>query len=502
MKRTSLLIIYLLLPATTWATAQEAAPQPTATVAAEAQAAATPQHPDSCDNAELEASLADLKTAAKTGDLEVIGRIYSQYAAGGYAPQAEAWMQHWLQAAEAQTATGNTQMMRALGNLYLKGDIYLQPNPQKGVTWLSRATEAGDAQAAFTLGTHFKQTSPNESKRFYQEAYRLFSAQAAATPDTAEPTAAQKEALHMLGEMELAGIGTEQNTQAAIAHLQRANTPQAATTLYTIYAKGIGTDQNIAQALTYARQIADTAADRSQLQHAHKHAGQMAWLLADYYLNGKEGIAPDTAAGNKYLDIADSLNIVEAIYYKALRYKQEGKDKEAYHLFFRAGSMGHPDARIQAAIMKMYGADEVEQDEAMAVAILTEMANRYTQGQSPYVGRAPYELALYYDRKGETELAEDWYRIASDRNVVEAMAQRGLSHINPFAAADWSPTLMYKWWKIGSDHGDATCTRYLNLFLWVGIPAVLLIVFGLPILTVHLLNKRAQRREQEQAEQE
>lgn len=499
MKRTSLLIFPFL--AATWATAQEALPQPDTTVAAEQQAAPL-NLPDSCDNAELEASLADLKTAAKTGDLEAIGSIYSQYAAGGYAPQAEAWMQHWLQAAEAQTSTGNTHMMRALGNLYLKGDIYLQPNPQKGVTWLSRAAEAGDAHAAFALGTHFKQSSPNESKRFYQEAYRLFSEQAAITPDTTEQTATQKEALHMLGEMELAGIGTKQNTQAAITHLQAAGTPQAATTLYTIYAKGIGTDKNIAQALTYARQIADTAADHTKLHLAHKHAGQMAWLLADYYLNGKEGIPQDTVLGNQYLDIAHSLNIIEAIYYKALRFKQEGNDKAAYRLFFHAGSNGHPDARIQAAIMKMYGADGVEQDEPMAVAILTEMANRYTQGQSPYVGRAPYELALYYDRKGETELAEDWYRTASDRNVVEAMARRGLSHINPFATADWSPTLMYKWWKIGSDHGDATCTRYLNLFLWVGIPLVLLIVFGLPILTVHILNKRAQRREQEQAEQE
>ena len=497
MKRTCILFSILAATATS---AQEPQTPPPAPLAAEQQPAAT--LPPPCDDTQLEATLADIKKAAETGDLEAIGQIYAQYAAAGHAPQAEAWMQRWLQAAEAQATNGNPQMMHNLGKLYLKGDIYLQPNPQKGVTWLSRAAEAGYADAAFALGTHFKQTSPNESKHFYQEAYRLFSEQAAATPNTPEQNKAQKNALRLLGEMELVGLGTAQNTQAAIAHLQQADTPEAHTTLFSIYAKGIGTDKNLPQALAYARKIADTAADRTKLQHAYKHAGQMAWLLADYYLNGKEGIPQDTATGNKYLDIADSLNIIEAIYYKALRHQKEGNAKEAYRQFYRAGTMGHPDARIQAAIMKMYGADGVEQDEAKAAAILTEMANRFTQGQSPYVGRAPYELALYYERKGEPELAEDWYRIASDRNVVEAMAKRGLSHINPWSSADWSPTLMYKWWKIGSDHGDATCTHYLRLFLWVGIPLVLIIVFGLPILTVHILNKRAQRREQATPEQE
>lgn len=58
---------------------------------------------------------------------------------------------------------------------------------------------------------------------------------------------------------------------------------------------------------------------------------------------------------------------------------------------------------------------------------------------------------------------------------------------------------MYRWWKIGSDAGDATCSRYLNIFLWGVIPVLLIIVFGLPIIIVHILNKRARRQEDEDA---
>ena len=54
---------------------------------------------------------------------------------------------------------------------------------------------------------------------------------------------------------------------------------------------------------------------------------------------------------------------------------------------------------------------------------------------------------------------------------------------------------------MGSDAGDAICSRYLNIFLWVAIPLILIIVFGLPILVVHMLNKKAQREEAAKEEQ-
>ena len=58
---------------------------------------------------------------------------------------------------------------------------------------------------------------------------------------------------------------------------------------------------------------------------------------------------------------------------------------------------------------------------------------------------------------------------------------------------------MYRWWRTGSDAGDATCSLYLNLFLFGFIPLVLLVSFGVPILVVHLLNKKAQAAEEQAA---
>ena len=253
------------------------------------------------------------------------------------------------------------------------------------------------------------------------------------------------------------------------------------------------------KALSYARKIADTAADAANMGNASPNAGQMAWLLADSYLNGKNGVAKDEATGEHYLNIADRLNIRNAIYCKGLRLKNAGKNAEAYTCFNRAASMKMPEAMAYAGLMKLHGEEGVEKDAAMGLALLQSVASHFSEGREWYVGRAPYELALYYDSIGNEELAEEWYSIASDRNVVEAMARRGLSHIMPGSAAEWSPTLMYRWWKMGSDAGDATCSRYLNIFLWVAIPILLIIIFGIPILVVHILNKKAQREEAEKA---
>ena len=70
-----------------------------------------------------------------------------------------------------------------------------------------------------------------------------------------------------------------------------------------------------------------------------------------------------------------------------------------------------------------------------------------------------------------------------------AMARRGLLHLAPTSSLTWNPTATYHWWKLGADAGDETCTLYLRLYLYIFIPLVLLLVFGLPILLVRSLHK-------------
>ena len=485
MKHAHFLSLLLFCPL---AAAQSAEQAPAASTAAPA-----PQY--SSNNAELKAGLADLKNKAESGDVSAAAQVYARYARHGQREQAEAWYHRYVQLREAQANKGDIAAARELGLLYLRGDIYLAPNPQKAVALLSAATERGDATAAIILGEHFKTYSPEESKNFYTRAYELHKAVIDTIEEGKELTVEQRQSLEIIGNMEQEGLGTEKNPAAGIAHLEQAGTTGATERLFQTYAKGIGVAVDMPKALSYAAIIADTAADTARPQQASPNAGIMAWLLADSYLNGKNGVQQDEARGEQYLRIADAQNIAPAIFCKALREKAAGNNKEAFIDFTRAASMGNPDARMRAALIKLHGAEGVNKNEETAVEDLIKISDYYSQGQEWYVGRAPYELALYYERTGAADLADEWYRIASDRNVKEAMAHRGLSHILPGSALEWSPTLMYKWWKIGSEAGDATCTRYLNFFIWVVIPLLLILVFGLPVLIVHILNKRAEKRE-------
>ncbi len=106
--------------------------------------------------------------------------------------------------------------------------------------------------------------------------------------------------------------------------------------------------------------------------------------------------------------------------------------------------------------------------------------------------RAFYELARYYESVGEQDLADGWYVSASKAGVIEAMARRGLLHLNPFSEVKWSVTSAYQWWRVGAEHGDPTCRLYKNLFIWVFCPLVLVVVFALPIYTVRRLSKKAE----------
>ena len=437
----------------------------------------------SCADENLENSLADLKAQAEGGNISAAAQVYAAYARNRHRAQAEAWYNRWLQLREEEATKGNTEAMREVGALYLRGDVYLQPNPQRAVTLLSQAVEAGDASAAILLGEHFSKTAPEDSKLFYAKAYSIYKAIGDSVSNSNELQAEQRHALEMMGDMELSGIGTELLSATGIAHLEQAGTPTALMRLFQVYVKGIGVEANMLKALEYARLLAD-------MNPKNAHTGQMAWVLADAYLNGKYGLEANPEQGHKYLDIADSENIAPAIYCKALLQQKEGQHKQALINFSRAASMGNPEAAMHAALIQLHGAEGVQKNEEIAIESLKRIADRFNEGNEWYVGRAPYELALYYDRSGAKEQADLWYRIASDRNVVEAMARRGLCHIIPGGELEWSPTAMFKWWKIGSEAGDATCSRYLNIFIWGVVPGILLLVFGLPVLIVHILNKR------------
>lgn len=420
---------------------------------------------------QLEGQLDEAKTKARTGDSAAAQQVYTRYAVAGKTEQARAWAAFYTDLLTQQAEGGDTRAMMTLAANYMGGKDYTELDREKAVAWLYRATDAGEPSAAYLLGNYFTEYGNKASgDEFYRKAYEMYSRLAAENTN----------ALFWQGYMEQMGQGTEKDPAVGLAKLQQAadaGNEWACLQLFKTYAQGIGTEADLGRAIGYARKLADTGKD-----------GLMAWAVACAYLNG-QGVEKDEATGEHYLDMAAAVNIAPAICLKGERLQKAGKAEEAYRFFNQAASMGEPYAMVAAGRMLLYG-EGTEKDEARGLKLLQSACDHY---DSP---AAPYELGLYYDSIDEPQLANSWYAVASERGVTEAMARRGLLHINPASGLTWSPTLMYRWWSTGSKAGDPTCTLYLRLFLYGFIPLVLILAFGVPLFIVSRLNKKAQKEEE------
>ncbi len=440
--------------------------------ATEAEATPPPAAPlyDS-DDLELEGHLHELKTQAEAGDTAAMQQLYMRYAVRGLMEQARAWSARYMENLEREGQEGSTRAMLTLGMNYLTGKDLVQPDMAKAVTWLLRAADAGEPSASYILGeVYAEQGDEAMSRAAYQRAYDAYSKLAAEQPENSN-------VLYWLGYMQQNGIGTTADGKAGIARLEQAaemGNAWAFSQLFKTYTQGIGTEKNDARAISYAQRIADTGKDPL-----------MAYATALAYLNG-QGVEKNEELGCKYLDMAVAANIPDAIFLKGHRLQLAGKPAEAIPFYTQAASMSQEDALIELALMLLYG-EGIEKDEARGLSYL-QTAN--VRLGSP---RAPYELARYYESIGEQGLADDWYISASDAGIIEAMGRRGLLHLNPFSKLSWDPTAAYQWWRTGGDNGDDTCKLYLRLFLYLFCPLLLTLVFGLPLLTVHYLGRKARK---------
>lgn len=420
------------------------------------------------ENAAPEQHLASLQAMAEAGDMHAVQQLYMRYAVEGRTEQARAWADKYNELLAKQAEAGDTQAMLRLGSRYLTGGDYTEPSTEKAVVWFTRASEAGEASAAYMLGEIFsRQGNVPMAEQGYTRAYALYSERAASGTDP--------EALYWQGFMEQNGIGTQRDAAAGIAKLEQAanlGSAWAASQLFKTHYNGIGVPKDEAKALSFACKLAE-----------EKHDGTMAYVAATAYLYGN-GVQQDTALGERYLDIAVRANIPDAIYMKANRLDQAGKLSEALPYYRQAASMHQREALVFLGRLLLDGPEAG--DEARGLSMLEIAAGRLN---SP---RAAWELARYYDEAGESDLADSWYVAASDRGVAEAMARRGLLHLIPGGTVSWSPTEAYRWWRIGKQAGDATCSLYLSLFLYVLIPIVLLLAFGTPAYIGYRAKKRAQ----------
>lgn len=420
----------------------------------------------SCADSRLEQSVAHLKKEAEKGDAYSQRQLYLRYAQKGHNTQAAAWADKLISNLTTKATAGDQQAMWMLARLFMTGDNVIPADLTRSIEWFNRLSAAGEPSASYILGDLYTRQNSHEAARSaYAKAYRTYSERAAAG-DT--------EAVYWQGFMELNALGISQDAVKGIGHLEKAadaGVIPAAYQLFKIYTKGLGTAADEAKALLWATRLADEGKD-----------AQMSYVVADAYLKGK-GVPVDTVKGREYLARAVAAQVPAALYHHAWMLQEEGKSEEALSAYRHAAQQGHADAAVKAGAMLIFG-EGVERDTAEGLKIL-QYAD--TMLESPF---APYELGRYYDSVGERALADEYYLTASNRGYAAAMARRGLMHLNPASLVVWNPAASYHWWKQGADAGDATCTLYLRLYLFVFIPLLLILIFGLPLYFVHQLVKR------------
>lgn len=428
----------------------------------------TASSPAESSASEASSSLSTLEAQAEAGDSRAAQQLCLSYALEGKTEQARRWGARYRELLEKEADGGNTRAMMLLGTLFMTGQFYTEPSVAKTVEWFSRADEAGEPSASFILGDFLaRQGNQEGSREAYARSYEGYARLA---------QEGNLNALYWQGYMEQNGVGTEARPTEGTRKLEQAADKGhgwAIQQLFKTYIQGIGTEKDEARAISYARQAADASGD-----------AVMAWATACAYLNG-QGVEKDETLGEHYLDIAAAGNIADAIFLKGFRLEKQGKSAEALPFYTQAASMKQPDAMINAGLLLLKGAKGVEKDESRGLSLLEAAA-----GGSTGSARAAYELGRHYEQIGEPSIANSWYVTASDRGGVEAMARRGLLHLNPFSGVKWSPTLAYQWWRTGKEAGDADCTFYVRLFLYGFIPLVLLLAFGLPVFLVHRLQKK------------
>lgn len=424
------------------------------------------ERPLSCDDAKLEEALADLKKEAEEngGSPRAARQVYLRYDFAGHRPQAEAWAQKFISMLTEKSAQGNPKAMLNLAYLYLQGDPVVPADADKAMLWLKSAEAAEDSAACIMLaGIYNAQNKPEEADKAYRHAFAIYEKRAA------EGNTACK--LRM-ADMLYQGMGVQRDADRAVKiyeELAEKDDPTALAELFRIYVK---TPNNTPKALEYARRLAD-AGD-----------AKMAYLMYCELMRGNN-LEHDETAAAKYLETAikEPHPFPEALYQKGWDAEGAGDAQAAIPFYERAITMGHDRARTRLALILMNGA-QGDDGRERGLKMLEESAIQYN---SPY---SAYELALHYNREGDSKQADEWYIKASDRGFAPAMGRRGFLHLNPFSPVEWSPTLAYRWWKQGERAEDPTCIRYINIYLYVFIPLLVVLVCTLPLLLLRSVAKR------------
>ena len=429
--------------------------------------------PLSCDDAKLEEALADLKKEAREngGSPRAARQVYLRYDYAGHREQALAWADVFIRLLEEKAAQGNPRAMTNLAHIFMQGDTVVPANREKAVKWLQAAEQKEMPGACVILGSiHAADGRMEEAHKSFSHAYAIYEKRAAE---------GDEDAMLKQADMLFRGMGAKQDPDRAVAiykQLAEKDNATALMELYRIYSANAKSDKGMRIAMGYAARLADKGDTR------------MAYLVSCELKRGKY-LDKDEQAAAKYLQAAikEPRPFPEALYQMGWDTEQAGNSAAAIPYYERAILLNHDRAPVRLGAILLNGA-QGEEGRARGLKLLEDTATRL---RSPF---AAYELALHRMRAGEPDQADTWYIKASEYGYAPAMARRGMLHLNPFSAVEWSPTLAYRWWKQGARAGDPACSRCINLYLYLFIPLLVILTFSAPLLLRRILRKRAARR--------
>lgn len=441
-----------------------------------------PEAPAPPDEAKLEESLAPRKREAEQGDAHAAQQVYLRYAAAGRMEEAKRWWNKFTSILEGKAREGDVNAQLTLAAIALQGSTFSPPDQAIARHWLRKAADADSATGAYLLAglTEKDKDDPDAARKaasWYEKALNLYRRMV-------ENGETQNGAAYFwIGTMTLEGQGTPADPQRAIAWLHKAHDAgyaAASARLAQIYAPG-GACPDPQQAFRYFRYLAD-----------EEHSPAMMYLTALQYGRG-DGVEADAQQAAAYMQRAADAGYPPALLAQAATALKEGDARRALPLYERAASLGNVTALTQTGLMYLRGTG-TPRDEEKGLALLRFASDQHGDAI------AAYELARYYEDRGDSTQADGWYFTASDRGVPAAMARRGLLHLVPGSGYAWNPIRSYHWWRIGKERGDAASATYLAWLLWAGLPLAAVVLFVLPLSLIAKLHRDSLRREREEEE--
>ncbi|MCD8285773.1 MAG: sel1 repeat family protein, partial [Clostridia bacterium] len=342
-----------------------------------------------------------------------------------------------FEACEQAAMDGNTEAMVRYGLYYLFGEKGVKQDTQKGLEWIEKGADAGDAVGLKILGDIYEEGTFVEKDPDIAREYCVRAA------DAGDPDMQYEMAIHYLkGE----GIEPSRETFTKamdwlhIAANQRH--PKACMFLAGAYEGGHGVEQNDETAL-----VLYLTAANGGIADAYADAGMC-------YLEGR-GTDEDDEEAVRCFEAGAEAGSLLCMTNLGISY-HEGSGvkrnlKKAFKCFKQAADEDYPEAIFYLA--RMYDDGEGTKEDKPEAVRLYRLAAKKGYKLAQYYAGLSYE---YGDGiRKNTAKAIEYYTQASDK-IPEACHHLGVLYSNP-KSAQYDPKEASKWFMDGAQKKDPAC---------------------------------------------